>query len=342
MTPTNPLNTALPLVAAPMAGGGTTTALAAAAVEAGAFAFLAAGYKTPEAVEGEIAALRPAGDAFGVNLFAPDIVRIEEAEFRRYAREVQPEADRYGIDLSQVALREDDDCWADKLDLLLAEPVPVVSVTFGLPRPAELRALQRAGTRVIGTVTTVAEAAAAVDAGCDGLVVQGSGAGGHSGAFDPHRAITPMLTADLVRAVVAVTGLPVLAAGGVDGPGSVAALLEAGAGAVAVGTLLLRRDESGVSRTHKDALTDPGFSETVITRAFTGRPARGLRNRFIERHEAVAPVGYPAVHHLTRGLRQAAAAAGDPQRLHLWAGTGYRNASTGPARAVLESLARSL
>ena len=240
MTPTNLLNTALPLAAAPMAGGGTTTALARAAVEAGAFAFLAAGYKTPEAVEAEIAALRPAGDAFGVNLFAPDIVRIEEAEFRRYAREVQPDADRYGIDLSQVALREDDDRWADKLDLLLAEPVPVVSVTFGLPRPAELRALQRAGTRVFGTVTTVAEAAAAADAGCDGLVVQGSGAGGHSGTFDPHRTITPMPTADLVRAVVAATGLPVLAAGGVDGPGSVAALLEAGVGAVAVGTLLLR------------------------------------------------------------------------------------------------------
>ena len=208
MTPTNLLNTALPLAAAPMAGGGTTTALARAAVEAGAFAFLAAGYKTPEAVEAEIAALRPAGDAFGVNLFAPDIVRIEEADFRRYAREVQPDADRYGIDLSQVALREDDDRWADKLDLLLAEPVPVVSVTFGLPRPAELRALRRAGTRVFGTVTTVAEAAAAADAGCDGLVVQGSGAGGHSGTFDPHRTITPMPTADLVRAVLAATGLP--------------------------------------------------------------------------------------------------------------------------------------
>jgi nitronate monooxygenase len=338
----NPLNSPLPLAAAPMAGGGTSTALAAAAVQAGAFAFLAAGYKTPEALGAEIAAMRPAGAAFGVNLFAPSISPLPQSEFRRYARELQPEADRYGIDLSRAALREDDDRWADKLDLLLAEPVPVVSVTFGLPRPAEVRALQRAGTRVFVTVTTVAEARAAVDVGADALVVQGSGAGGHSGTHDPYRTITPTPTKDLVRAVVAATRLPVLTAGGVDGPGSVAALLRAGAGAVAVGTLLLRTDESGVSQTHKNALADPAFSETVITRAFTGRPARGLRNRFIERHDAGAPVGYPAVHHLTRALRQAAAAAGDPHRLHLWAGTGYRNARTGPARAVLVGLAGTL
>lgn len=338
----NPLNTSLPLVAAPLAGGGTTAALATAAVEAGAFAFLAGGYTTPEALGAEIAAIRASGSAFGVNLFAPVVSPLPESEFRRYARELQPEADHYGIDLSQVALREDDDSWADKLDLLLAEPVPVVSVTFGLPRPAEVRALRRVGTRVFVTVTTVGEAHAAVGVGADALVVQGSGAGGHSGTHDPYRAITPTSTQDVVRAVVAATRLPVVAAGGVDGPGAVAALLEAGAGAVAVGTLLLRTDESGVSRTHKDALADPAFSETVITRAFSGRPARGLRNGFIERHDAGAPVGYPAVHHLTRALRRAAAAAGDPHRLHLWAGTGYRNARTGPARAVLEGLAGML
>jgi nitronate monooxygenase len=342
MTPTKPLDSPLPLAAAPMAGGGTTTALATAAVEAGAFAFLAAGYKTPEALGTEIAAMRPAGAAFGVNLFAPSMSPLPETEFRRYARELQPEADRYGIDLSEVALREDDDRWGDKLDLLLADPVPVVSVTFGLPRAGEVRALQRAGTRVFVTVTTVAEAGAAVDAGADALVVQGSDAGGHSGTHDPYRTITPAPTRDVVRAVLAATRLPVVGAGGVDGPGSVAALLEAGAGAVAVGTLLLRTDESGVSQTHKDALADPAFPETVITRAFTGRPARGLRNRFIERHDAAAPVGYPALHHLTRALRQAAAAAGDPHGLHLWAGTGYRNARTRPARAVLDDLAGTL
>ena len=339
---TNPLGSPLPLAAAPMAGGPTTVGLAAAVSRAGAFAFLAGGYQTPEALTAQITELRRSTETFGVNLFAPHVARISEAEYRRYASQVQAEADRYGLDLSQLPLREDDDRWRDKLDMLLADPVPVVSVTFGLPRPAEIAALRRAGSLVLATVTTVEEAHAAAAAGADALFAQGSDAGAHSGTHDPFRQITPIGTAELTRAVVAATGLPVVAAGGVDGPRTVADLLDAGAGAVAVGTLLLRTDESGASRTYQDALADPAFTETVITRAFTGRPARALRNRFVDEHGATAPTGYPAIHHLTRGLRQAAAAAGDVHRLHLWAGTGYRNAATGPARAVLDGLASGL
>ncbi len=203
-------------------------------------------------------------------------------------------------------------------------------------------ALHRAGSDVLITVTTVDEARAAQDIGADGLVVQGSAAGGHSGTHDPFRTISATSAAELTRAVVSATGLPVVAAGGVDGPETVASLLQAGAEAVAVGTLLLRTDESGASQTHKNALGDRAFIDTVITRAFTGRPARSLRNRFIERHDATAPIGYPAIHHLTRPLRQAAAAAGDPHRLHLWAGSGYRRATTGPIRLVIDHLGERL
>jgi len=338
---TNPLGSPLPLVAAPMAGGPTTVRLAGAATEAGAFAFLAAGYKTPEAMAAEITQLRERTESFGVNLFAPNVAPLDEAGYHRYAEQLQAEGDRYRLDLAGIAPRTDDDWWQDKLDLLLAEPVPVVSVTFGLPRPADVTALHRAGTRLLVTVTTVDEARAATEAGADALVVQGSEAGGHNGTHDPLRRITPTRTDELTRAVLAATSLPVVAAGGVDGPGAVTALLDAGAGAVAVGTLLLRTDESGASGTHQNALADPAFAETVITRAFTGRYARGLRNQFIDAHEADAPAGYPAIHHLTRDLRRAAAAAGDPHRVHLWAGTGYRNARRGPVRAVLEQLAGS-
>lgn len=337
----NPLGSPLPLVAAPMSGGSTTVRLAAAAVETGAFAFLAGGYKTSDALAAEIAELRRSTDTFGVNLFAPTQSGISEADYRRYADELRAEADRFGLELPPVP-QTDDDRWQDKLDLLLADPVPVVSFTFGLPRPADLAALRRAGSRLLVTVTTVEEARAADEAGADALVVQGSGAGGHSGTHDPYRTITQIRTDELTRAVGQATGLPLIATGGVDGPQAVTTLLDAGAGAVAVGTLLLRTDESGASQTYRDALADPAFSGTVFTRSFTGRYARGLRNRFIDDHEAAAPPGYPAIHHLTRGLRQAAAAAGDPHRLHLWAGTGYRNARTGPARTVLERLADNL
>lgn len=338
----SPLDSPLPLVAAPMAGGASTVRLAAAVAAAGAFPFLAAGYKTPAAMAGEIAELRARGVPFGVNLFAPHPVPIGEVPFREYARELQSEADVYGLDLSQAPLVEDDDWWPDKLDLLMSDPVPVVSVTFGLPTRAEVAGLQRRGSRVLVTVTTVDEARAAAGIGPDALVAQGLDAGGHRGSFDPHRPVTGMPALELTRAVLAMTDLPVIATGGVDGGQAVSALVRAGAAGVAIGTLLLRTPESGASATHKDALADPAFSSTVLTRAFTGRPARGLRNRFVERHEAAAPLGYPAIHHLTRGLRQAAAAAGDPHRLHLWAGSGYRSAATGPAGSVIEELARGL
>ena len=325
-----------------MAGGPTTTRLARSVADAGGFPFLAGGYKAPQLLAGEVAELHKAGTPFGVNLFVPNVSRISETEFRRYAIELQDEADKYGLDFSRAPLVEDDDHWSDKLDVLLSAPVPMVSVTFGLPRPAEVMALHRVGSQVLVTVTTVDEARAAAEVGADALIVQGTDAGGHSGTHDPLRAMTPMPTGDLTQAVVATTGLPVIAGGGVDGPRAVVDLLQAGARAVAVGTLLLRTDESGASQTHKDALSDPAFTDTVITRAFTGRPARSLRNQFAQRDDATAPTGYPAIHHLTRGLRQAAASAGNPQHLHLWAGAGYRNATTGPACNVVQRLASCL
>lgn len=336
------LGTALPLVAAPMAGGPSTVRLATAVAGAGAFPVLAGAYRAPDDLAADIAQLRATGAPFGVNLFAPHDARVDEVALRRYARELQPLADRYGLDLSSAPLVEDDDGWRDKLDVLLRDPVPVVSVTFGLPGSAELAALRRAGTRVLVTVTTVDEARAAAQLGADALVAQGSSAGGHSGTHDASRELTPVLTPDLVAAVVAATGLPVVATGGVDGTASAAALLRAGASAVAVGTLLLRTDESGASPAYKDALVDPAHAGTVVTRAFTGRPARSLRNAFADRFDAIAPTGFPAVHHLTKRLRQAAAAAGDTQSFHLWAGTGHRSASTGPTAAVVEELARGL
>jgi NAD(P)H-dependent flavin oxidoreductase YrpB (nitropropane dioxygenase family) len=334
------LGTALPLVAAPMAGGPSTVRLATAVAGAGAFPFLAGAYRDPAALAADVAEVRATGAPFGVNLFAPHDARVDEAELRRYARALQPLADRYGIDLSSAPLVQDDDGWQDKLDVLLTDPVPVVSVTFGLPSRTEVAALQRAGSRVLATVTTVDEARAATELGVDGLVAQGSRAGGHSGTHDAHREITDVPTDELVGAVVATTALPVVAAGGVDGPAGAASLLRAGAAAVAVGTLLLRTDESGASQLHKDALVDPAFAGTAVSRAFTGRPARGLRNALAERDDA--PTGFPAVHHLTRPLRAAAAAAGDAQLVHLWAGTGHRSARTGPAAAVVEHLARAL
>nr|WP_204342116.1 nitronate monooxygenase [Micromonospora terminaliae] len=332
----------VPVVAAPMAGGPTTTGLATAVGAAGAFAFLAAGYKTPEAVAGEIAELRAAGRPFGVNVFVPTPVPVTEADFRRYASRIAPEGTAYGLDLAAAARTEDDDHWAAKLDLLRGDPVPVVSFTFGLPPAPVVRDLRRAGSRVLVTVTDPAEAAAAADLGVDGLVAQSGTAGGHLGTFTPDAPPPLRPLPDLLASLAGRTGLPLLGAGGIGGPQDVRAALAAGATGVLVGTLLLRADEAGTGRTHRDALADPGRDRTVVTRAFTGRPARGLHNDFVDRHEAAAPLGYPALHHLTRPLRVAAAQAGDADRLHLWAGTGWRGARDAPVADILTDLTRTL
>lgn len=332
------LPSARPLVAAPMAGGGTTVALALAVAEAGAFPFLAGGYKSAAALAAEIDELRTAGIAFGVNLFVPAArPDIDRHDYAAYAESLRGELESRGLEVD-ASPREDDDAWDAKLALLLEHPVPVVSLTFALPPAQQIAALQGVGTRVLATVTTVPEALTAVRRGADGLVVQGPGAGGHSATLDPRRDVEDGDAAALVAAVRAGTDLPLVAAGGVDGPDAVRALLEAGAEAVAVGTLLLVADEAGTSATHRAALADPAFTETVITRAFTGRPARALRNDFVDRHGPEEISAYPAVHHLTRALRQDAARRGDPQALHLWAGTGWRSAEPGPAAEIIRHL----
>ncbi|GAB2549159.1 nitronate monooxygenase [Leucobacter ruminantium] len=363
------LDSRLPLVAAPMAGGPSSVELAASVAAAGAFPFLAGGMQTAEGLAAQIERLRPSARSFGVNLFVPGRASLDaqtRAEFAAYAAELQPEAERYGLRLDpEPAI--DDDAWGEKLALLIADPVPVVSLTFGLPDPADIAALQRAGSRVLASVTSPAEARAAARTGVDGLVVQGAGAGGHSAVHEPARTPDggrdagsdpgsagvggtvpgaaepgPETTVALVRAVRDAVDLPVIAAGGVDGPGAVRDLLASGAESVAVGTLLLRAAESGASAAHRAAIADPAFTETVVTRAFTGRPARSLRNRFADAHGATAPVAYPAVHHLTRALRQAAGRAGDTDTLHLWAGTGFRAAREAPAAEIIAWLASEL
>jgi NAD(P)H-dependent flavin oxidoreductase YrpB (nitropropane dioxygenase family) len=339
MTALDDLGLGVPLLAAPMAGGPSTPALVAAAAAAGALGLLAGGYRTAEQLGEQIAEVRRSGSAFGVNLFVPNPVPVDPSAYRRYAAVVRAEAARYDVDVPDGDPLEDDDHWADKLALLLDDPVPVVSFTFNLPERAAVDALRAAGTLVIQTVTSVPEALAAVDVGADVLAVQSSAAGGHSGTFTPATLPAAVPLQQLLEQTRAVVRLPLVAAGGIATAGDVAGVLGAGAAAAAVGTVLLRSEESAASQPFKDALADPARTDTVVTRAFTGRPARALRNAFVDAHDGEAIEGYPAVHHLTSPMRRAAAAAGDAERINLWAGTGFRAATTESATAILRRLA---
>ncbi|MDQ0755597.1 nitronate monooxygenase [Arthrobacter sp. B3I4] len=332
------------VIAAPMAGGTSTPAFVTAVHRAGGLGFLAAGYKDVAAMEAHIRAARDAGTRFGLNVFVPDPAQLPPsaavlAEVEQYRLRLAADARRYGVELPRLRL-DDDDEWQGKIDSLLADPVELVSFTFGLPGADVVRALQRAGSAVLATVTTVAEARQAAEQGVDALVVQHASAGGHSAAFaaaEVPGSGVPGTTAELTAAVRAAVALPLVAAGGIMGAADLQSVLAAGAQAGQLGTALLRTDESGTRQLHKDALADPHFTQTALTRAFTGRQARALVNEFVRDHPD-APEAYPAVHHLTAPLRAAAAAAGDAERLNLWAGTGWQRARSGSVAEILAGL----
>ncbi|MGH3254257.1 MAG: nitronate monooxygenase [Streptosporangiaceae bacterium] len=321
-----------PVVVAPMAGGPSTAGLVVAAARAGALGFLAAGYKTAEAMTAEIAAVRAAtGEPFGVNVFVPGVPGGDPAELRRYL-------DALSADGTIGDASWDDDHLDAKIAALLADPPPVVSFTFGCPPAEVVTALQRSGATVIITVTSPDEAMAAASAGADAVCSQGFEAGAHRGTFanddSPGRDLGLL---SLIGQVNAVTSLPQIAAGGIMGPRQVNAVLAAGAVAAQCGTAFLRCPESGAHPLHKAALADPRYGATALTRAFSGRPARGLVNQFIRDHPD-APAAYPEINNATRPLRAAAAASGDTERMSLWAGQGYRSAIEQPAGEVIERL----
>ncbi|MFE9562201.1 nitronate monooxygenase [Streptomyces sp. NPDC006487] len=336
-----------PIVQAPMAGGASCPPLAAAVCEAGGLGFLAGGYKTADGMYQEIKRLRAlTRRPFGVNLFLPQTGHVDPAAVEAYRGHLASEASWYEISLAdEDIIGTSDDGYDAKLAILIEDPVPVVSFTFGLPSPAAFTCLRKVGTYTIATVTSVEEARAAQAAGADAVCVQGVEAGGHQGTHrdDPQGDGTAGVgLLALVAQVREAVALPIIAAGGLMRGSQIAALLAAGAEAAQLGTAFLACPESGAHALHKKALTDPLFVRTELTRAFSGRPARGLVNRFMREHGPYAPAAYPQVHHLTAPLRKAAAAAGDPQGMALWAGQGHRLARALPAGELVEVLAAEL
>ncbi|MEU1295015.1 nitronate monooxygenase [Streptomyces sp. NPDC005840] len=329
-----------PIVQAPMAGGVSVPQLAAAVSEAGGLGFLAAGYKTADGMYQEIKQLRGlTGRPFGVNLFLPQPEYADPSAVEVYAHQLAGEAAWYTTELGDPDSGRDDGYDA-KLAVLLDNPVPVVSFHFGVPKPQVLESLHRAGTFTLVTVTTADEALAVERAGAGAVIAQGMEAGGHQGT---HRDL-PELDGSglgllaLIAQIRETVSLPIVAAGGIMRGHQIAAALACGATAAQLGTAFLATPESGANALHKQALTNPLYVRTELTRAFSGRPARGLVNRFLREHGPYAPAAYPEVHHLTSPLRKAAAKAGDAQGMALWAGQGHRMARELPAGQLVEVL----
>jgi nitronate monooxygenase len=326
----------VPIVQAPLAGGPSTPELAAAVSAAGGLGFVAAGYRTAAGLADVLGAVRALTERpFGVNLFVPSWSPAEPAVYEPYAERLRPEAERYGVELGRP--RSDDDEWKGKLAVVRDARPAVVSFTFGCPDAEIVGDLRERGSEVWVTVTEMEEARIARDAGADALVVQGVEAGGHRGSFadDDDAGLTGLLS--LVQVVRRAVDLPLVAAGGIGDGRAVAAVLCAGAQAAQLGTAFMLTPEAGTSEGHRRALAEA--APTRLTRAFSGRRARGLANPFLLAHSDAAPAAYPEIHHLTAPLRAAARQAGETDVVNLWAGEAHELARALPAGELVAALA---
>jgi nitronate monooxygenase len=326
----------VPIVQAPLAGGPSTPELAAAVCNAGGLGFVAAGYRTPEALAEVLARTRTLTDRpFGVNVFAATGAPADPDVVRRYADALRPRAERAGVALGEP--RFDDDAFDAKLALLLENPPAVVSFTFGCPPVETIARVRRAGSAVWVTVTDPDEAEQAVAAGTDALVVQGVEAGGHRGSFADREDRVDYGLLALLALVRARVDVPLVATGGIATGRGVAAVLAAGAAAAQIGTAFMRSPEAGTSAPHREALASA--RPTGLTRAFSGRLARGIVNRLQAEHSAGAPLAYPEVHHVTAPLRAHGREAGDADVINLWAGQAHALAEERPAAEIVARLA---
>jgi nitronate monooxygenase len=326
----------VPIVQAPLAGGPSTPQLAAAVNDAGGLGFLAAGYKKADAVRDDIRELRSSSAApFGVNIFSAPAPSADPAAVEAFAAELRATAARYGIDPGEP--RHDDDDLAAKLELVCEERVPIVSFTFGCPEASTVSRLHECGCDVWVTVTNPDEGEHAQSVGADAVVVQGFEAGGHRAYFSDDGDAEDLGLLAALRLVGERVELPMVATGGIADGASVAAVLCAGAAAAQIGTALMLAEEAGTSEAHRTALAAAGA--TRLTRAFSGRQARGIVNRFMRDHEAQAPRAYPDVHHLTSPIRAAARKAGEREDINLWAGQTHELAKAAPAGEIVRRLA---
>ncbi|HEX2222541.1 MAG TPA: nitronate monooxygenase, partial [Candidatus Limnocylindria bacterium] len=294
------------------------------------------GYRTADQLRAEIQDIRGRTSApFGVNLFVPADGDVDRAAIEGYIESLRPEAVRLGVALGEA--RSDDDGWAAKLEVVREERPAVLSFTFGCPPHETVATLRAAGIEVWATATDVAEARAARDAGVDAIVLQGIEAGAHRASWLDRVDAEGLGVVPLARIVASEIDLPLVAAGGIGDGAALAAVLAAGAAAAQLGTAFLLADEAGTNEAHRRALARD--TPTALTRAFTGRLARGLVNRFMREHGAQAPVGYPYIHHVTAPLRAEARRRGDIEVFNLWAGQAHRLAREAPAGEIVRSLA---
>ena len=342
------LNLTCPIVQAPMAGGATTPKLISAVSNFGGLGSLGAGMTPPEVLNQQIDTIKSLTDrAFAVNLMV-----LSESESTIFDAAI-PDwlADYYADNNIDVELPDAPaQSFTAQLEVLLNNPVPVASFTFGIISAEQVSALHGVGTKVVGTANHPLEVKAWADVGADAVCVQGVEAGGHRGGWLPESASDPLGLLTLISQSQAITDIPLIAAGGIMTGQDIKAVQAAGAKLAQMGTAFLTTDESGINATYKEVLLQVGrgqrSSETRLTRLFSGKPARGLVNeyltQFTQYDQADHLPPYPQLNAMTKSMRAAANSRQDAEYLSLWAGQGVRLVQQGSVESLMTRLVTTL
>ena len=347
MTLFSKLGIDFPIVQAPMAGV-STPRLAAAVSNAGALGSLGLGATNAARAQVTIDELQSLTDRpFNLNFFvhaAPQLDLDREAAWLNALAPSFDAADGQAPTSLTTIYKSfaDDD---EMLDLLVRTRVPVISFHFGLPSAEKIVALKATGSLLLASATNLSEALAIEAAGLDGIIAQGVEAGGHRGVFDPHLPDEGLSTWVLTRLLVARTSLPVIAAGGIMDGAGIASVMSLGAVGAQLGTAFVPCPESSANEGYRKALLSDAALETRMTHALSGRPARGLRNAFMDwadDHSHLTPPDYPRAYDAAKSLNAAAQAKGEYGFGAQWAGQGAPLARAMPAAELVATLHREL
>lgn len=343
---TDKLGISYPIIQAPMAGGVATPELIAAVSNAGGLGSLGAGYLEPADLRAAIGRIRElTTKPFAVNLFIPELATgVDRERIARAHETLAPFRRELGLAPDLPLPETFAPNYLEQLAVILEEAPAVFSFTFGVPRPEELEALKDRGILTMGTATHLLEAIILEESNVDMVVAQGLEAGGHRGTFVGNPEQGQVGSTVLLPLLAAHLRIPVIAAGGImDGRG-VRSALTLGAVGAQMGTAFLACPESGAHPRYKELLCQGTEISTVLTRAFTGRLARGLKNRFIEEMQGreAAIAAYPVQHVLTGDIRRAAADQNRPEFMALWAGQGCPLCRTLPAAELMAAWVKQM
>lgn len=326
-----------PIIQAGMAGGPTSPRLVSAVSEAGGLGTLGAGYLMPSAITNAIGEIRKrTRHPFAVNLFLPEEYEYRAENIEEMRHFLQPFRKSLGLEDTADAL-ELKSIFDEQLQRVIEAEVPIVSFTFNAPSSNVMTQLKDKGIKVIATATSVEEACTLENLGVDAVCAQGSEAGGHRGTFIGKEEDSLIGSMALIPQIADAVSIPVIASGGImDGRG-VAASMALGASGVQLGTVFLTTEESGAHPLHKKAILQAKETGTALTKAFSGKMARGLHNEFMDVVKGEIPP-YPLQNALTSEIRKTAAAKGKPEWMSLWAGQGVALSQMRSAEEVMKSL----